>query len=176
MQQPLESYTPHAYARTLCLTLAALFVQCMLCFLQTPTARCVSNTPPSPKLQHTPKSYAPIYVTLNTVSYRPCTLNYMLYTIYYVLYTMQIAKSYTAYGIQGLFHSLLACCVSSSSFTASALNKLSFPPPPPPPPPPDTHGEVRMQQGPTRRMRIQGLFHALVCDCACACARACACL
>ena len=29
--------------------------------------------------------------------------------------------------------------------------------------PPDTHGEVRMQQGPKRRMRIQGLFHARSC-------------
>ena len=29
--------------------------------------------------------------------------------------------------------------------------------------PPDTHGEERMQQGPTRRMRMQGLFHARSC-------------
>ena len=29
--------------------------------------------------------------------------------------------------------------------------------------PPDTHGKVRMQQGPKRRMRIQGLFHARSC-------------
>ena len=29
-RQTLKSQTPHAYARTLCQTLAALFVQCML--------------------------------------------------------------------------------------------------------------------------------------------------
>ena len=51
IQQIPKSETRHAYARTLCQTLAALFVQCMLCFLQTPTARCVCNTPSSPTLQ-----------------------------------------------------------------------------------------------------------------------------
>ena len=29
--------------------------------------------------------------------------------------------------------------------------------------PPDTHGEVRMQQGPKRRVRVQGLSHARSC-------------
>ena len=153
MQQIPKSETRHAYARTLWQTLAALFVQCMLCFLQTPTARCVCNTPSSPKLQHTPKSYAPIYVTLNTVSYRPCTLNYTLYTLYYVLYTMQIAKSYTAYGIQGLFHSLLACCISSRHPQRGAYATRSY----------------------TPHAYPWTLSCALVCDCACACARACAC-
>ena len=38
--------------------------------------------------------------------------------------------------------------------------------------PPYTHDEARMQQGPKRRMRIPGLFHARLCVCVCVCVRA----
>ena len=46
-----------------------------------------------------------------------------------------------------------SACVSKNSFIVCVQAVL----------PPYTRGEVRMHQGPTRRMRIQGLFHARLC-------------
>ena len=60
----------------------------------------------------------------------------MLYTLYYA--NRQVLHS---------------ACVSKNSFIVCVHAVV----------PPDTHGEVRMQQGPKRRMRIQGLFHARLC-------------
>ena len=71
------------------------------------------------------------------IYYRVCyILLYMLYTLYYA--NRQVLHS---------------ACVSKNSFIVCVHAVV----------PPDTHGEVRMQQGPKRRMRIQGLFHARSC-------------
>jgi hypothetical protein len=66
-----------------------------------------------------------------------------LYAIYYILCTIY-------YENRQVLHCV---CVSKDSFIVCWHAVF----------PPDTHSEVRMRQGPTRRMRIQGLFHARSC-------------
>ena len=66
-----------------------------------------------------------------------------LHAICYILYTIYYANCQV----------LHSACVSKNSFIVCVHAVL----------PPDTHGDVRMHQGPTRRMRIQGLFHARSC-------------
>ena len=74
-----------------------------------------------------------------------------VYAIYYCICYILLYMLYTLYyANRQVLHS---ACVCKNSFIVCVHAVF----------PPDTHGEVRMQQGPKRRMRIQGLFHARSC-------------
>ena len=77
-----------------------------------------------------------IYSILSTMYSEPNAIYYCIcYILLYMLYTLYYAN-------RQVLHS---ACVSKNSFIVCVHAVV----------PPDTHGEVRMQQGPKRRMRIQ---------------------
>ena len=88
--------------------------------------------------------YSEVYAIYYCICY---ILLYMLFTtvyaIYYCICYILLYMLYTLYyANRQVLHS---ACVSKNSFIVCVHAVV----------PPDTHGEVRMQQGPKRRMRIQ---------------------